>query len=680
MSTLSNPIEICVLQNNEIAVSRAVVSDSVLYERMKFTFPESWDGYTKTAVFRNGDITLSVILNSDSDLCVGADECYIPHEVIKFPELTVSVFGVLGDSRVTTPQAAIRVIQSGYGEGDEPSDPTPSEYEQLVNLATETKQIAQSVRTDANNGAFKGDKGDPFTYSDFTPEQLTALKGEKGDSFTYADFTDEQLASLKGKDGTDGKDGTNGKDGYTPQKGVDYFTPEDIAGLNIPSVDQTYSPTSENAQSGKAVAKAVEPKLDKPSMPPTVGSVLKVLSLNEDGTFTCEWSDTPSGGAVDDVKINGASIVDDGVANIPIIGNRQYGIAKLVGANGLFGINYNENAGLYIYKAYNSDITNRTNDSRPITSTNLDYAVKSAMCDGKGAAWTDAEQAAAKSRMGILIDQTYNPDSENAQSGKAVAEAVNPIRQTITVDTPVWNIQPTITGTLNEAFEIWSIRPYFVTLKNTDGTDLENGQFKLCTTLNGYASAIEQIFTLTDSSITLTENFPVDFKSISSDRTSFEMRNAGVSSIGINTKNLKSQRFVFALNQLAVVRNINSGKYLYLGDSFGNKNSSKVKYYVPVGAYDGANGFLFGITINFASINQFGAKIELIRTKNGFITSLLGLAVCGTSRSTHMYSGLSNVFDTTEDFRNEEINWFSLSGNGRFYFCNGTEITLEEFA
>lgn len=27
----------------------------------------------------------------------------------------------------------------------------------------------------------KGDKGDPFTYNDFTPEQLALLKGEKGD-------------------------------------------------------------------------------------------------------------------------------------------------------------------------------------------------------------------------------------------------------------------------------------------------------------------------------------------------------------------------------------------------------------------------------------------------------------------------------------------------------------------
>lgn len=84
----------------------------------------------------------------------------------------------------------------------------------------------------------KGEKGDPFTYADFTKEQLAALKGEKGDSgkdgytpqkgtdyfdgakgekgdpFTYDDFTEAQLAALKGE---------RGQDGYTPQKGIDYF-------------------------------------------------------------------------------------------------------------------------------------------------------------------------------------------------------------------------------------------------------------------------------------------------------------------------------------------------------------------------------------------------------------------------------------------------------------------------
>ena len=52
----------------------------------------------------------------------------------------------------------INVWESGYGEGDLPSEPTPTEYEQLVNLANKTKQIAQSVRDDADSGALRAKK------------------------------------------------------------------------------------------------------------------------------------------------------------------------------------------------------------------------------------------------------------------------------------------------------------------------------------------------------------------------------------------------------------------------------------------------------------------------------------------------------------------------------------------
>ena len=67
----------------------------------------------------------------------------------------------------------------------------------------------------------------------------------------------------QGLKGERGEKGEKGDKGDTPQKGVDYFTDEDVKSLNIPSVDQTYSPNSENAQSGKAVAEAVAPKADK---------------------------------------------------------------------------------------------------------------------------------------------------------------------------------------------------------------------------------------------------------------------------------------------------------------------------------------------------------------------------------------------------------------------------------
>ncbi len=40
-------------------------------------------------------------------------------------------------------------------------------------------------------------RGLPFTYKDFTPEQLQELKGEKGDPFTYEDFTAAQIEMLK---------------------------------------------------------------------------------------------------------------------------------------------------------------------------------------------------------------------------------------------------------------------------------------------------------------------------------------------------------------------------------------------------------------------------------------------------------------------------------------------------
>lgn len=136
------------------------------------------------------------------------------------------------------------------GEFGVATDGTESEWLKVGNGVTAWKSLPFK----------KGPKGDPFTYADFTPEQLAALKGEKGDTGAQGVQGIQGIQGEKGDTGAQGlkgDKGDKGDDGYTPQKGVDYFTDEDIAGLNIPSVDQTYTPDSENAQSGKAVAKAV---------------------------------------------------------------------------------------------------------------------------------------------------------------------------------------------------------------------------------------------------------------------------------------------------------------------------------------------------------------------------------------------------------------------------------------
>ena len=59
----------------------------------------------------------------------------------------------------------------------------------------------------------KGDKGDPFTYADFTSEQLAALKGAKGDKGDKGDTGADGVAGAKGDKGDRGE---KGADGVTP--------------------------------------------------------------------------------------------------------------------------------------------------------------------------------------------------------------------------------------------------------------------------------------------------------------------------------------------------------------------------------------------------------------------------------------------------------------------------------
>ena len=206
-------INIDIFDGGRIVTYGTAVADSVLFEKIHFNFPAEWDGFAKTAVFTNGETKISVVLNENGKLCTGENECCIPHEVIKAPAFTVSVFGVSGDKRATTQIAQVSVKPSGYGEGATPAEPTPTEYEQLVAIANSAEQLAQSVRSDADSGAFKGDKGEQGN------------KGDKGDT------------GAVGAKGDKGHKGDPGKDAVT---------------------DRAYSPTSENAQSGKAVAEALK--------------------------------------------------------------------------------------------------------------------------------------------------------------------------------------------------------------------------------------------------------------------------------------------------------------------------------------------------------------------------------------------------------------------------------------
>lgn len=70
---------------------------------------------------------------------------------------TVSVF--CGDL-VTANKEIVLVMQSGYEQSEASEPPTPDIYNQILEVVDDTKQIAQSVRDDADKGLFNGKDGD----------------------------------------------------------------------------------------------------------------------------------------------------------------------------------------------------------------------------------------------------------------------------------------------------------------------------------------------------------------------------------------------------------------------------------------------------------------------------------------------------------------------------------------
>lgn len=247
------------------------------------------------------------------------------------------------------------------GPKGEPGDVT----EEYRNLASQIAQNASDAQTSATNA------------------QVSATNAQKAlnDTKEFANQTKTELNQIK-TDTSVLKDEAN------------------TSAVNAKASETKAKEYADNLQaSTDDISQLKEDKITKPAESPTAGKILRVKSVNEDGTFVCEWADC--GGSNLDVKVNGKSIVENGIAEIPMMSFEKSGLIQFKKGYGLQNIgNY-----LLVMVATETEITNRYGGRTPIGANSIDHVVKSAMCDGKGATWKDVERLACLLRMGCTVDE-----------------------------------------------------------------------------------------------------------------------------------------------------------------------------------------------------------------------------------------------------------------------------------
>ena len=252
-------------QRLTLAETPFVAEDTEGYIKCVFDFTtEDWNGTIKSAHFKNpktGEITTQLLEN---------DSCMVPPEA--FTDRGNVYFSVTGEKegyRITTGVVSIFNAETIYG--GEPSDPTPSQYDQIiaavaesVSAAENAESIAENIQQQAESGAFKGDRGDIGPQgpqgepgADGAAATVTVGTVTTGEPDTPASVTNSgtQNAAVldfvipKGVKGDKGDKGDTGAQGIQGEKGDKGDTGEKGTGIDtwMTALDLSEYPSSANA-------------------------------------------------------------------------------------------------------------------------------------------------------------------------------------------------------------------------------------------------------------------------------------------------------------------------------------------------------------------------------------------------------------------------------------------------
>lgn len=119
-------------------------------ETMNFRFSKDWNGLNVTVTFFPPDSEpVTVIYDHES--------FDIPSEVTARSGLTpYTVIGYKNTKQLVSLTGYIDVLETTLGKGKDPAEVTPTLVAQALEFMARAQRIAESVRHDADNGAFDG--------------------------------------------------------------------------------------------------------------------------------------------------------------------------------------------------------------------------------------------------------------------------------------------------------------------------------------------------------------------------------------------------------------------------------------------------------------------------------------------------------------------------------------------
>ena len=305
-------------------------------------------------------------------------------------QLEVLTHGIAQEAAGKAEQAAMESVRqatdaaaqaAGSASGAE-SAKTAAEKAQKAAESSESGAAgeAQKAQTSAAQAASSAERADSAAESISTQAehlQNMVVQAEtreygSGSTASLTDDGEKKVLSLGLERGMPGRD--------APQEAV-LFTEQTLTSAQQAQACENIGAASNRAPEGAKV-----------------GQVFRVAAISGDGRYTMEAVDLPDV-PVQDVQMDGKSILSGGVANIPLGSDRQLG---LLYPRKVYGLQTWGDGELGLTRSVEEDIDNRnSNDIKSVSLGKLDYAVKAAMCDGKGAEWTDTERAAARARMRI---------------------------------------------------------------------------------------------------------------------------------------------------------------------------------------------------------------------------------------------------------------------------------------